>query len=111
MNDRATVIEDPKILAMDHVDDDDAYAEEEEIHYNPIGNLDVIVHQQDMDRSLPITVCVVMARMTWVLRKNWTRMDSRRKKIKYTRRSMARKEDPLCFVILVLPTRPLLMVA
>ena len=52
MNDRAIVIEDPKILAMDHVDDDDAYAEEEEIHYNPIGNLDVIVHQ-DMDRSLP----------------------------------------------------------
>ena len=35
--------------ASDHVDDDaivaqeDAYAENEEIHYNPIGNLDVIV--------------------------------------------------------------------
>ena len=53
MNDRATVIQDPKILAMAHVVDDDAYAEEEEIHYSPVGNLDVIVHQQDMDRSLP----------------------------------------------------------
>jgi hypothetical protein len=27
--------------------------ENEEIHYNAIGNLDVIVRQQDMDRTLP----------------------------------------------------------
>ena len=44
--------------AIAHVDgdaiaQDDVYAEEEEIHYNPIGDLDVIVHQQDMDRNLP----------------------------------------------------------
>ena len=42
-----------------HVDDDvivaqeDAYAENEEIHYNSIGNLDVIMRKQDMDRILP----------------------------------------------------------
>src|SRR3990170_4979932 len=44
--------------AIAHVDEDaiaqdDVYAEQEEIHYNPIGDLDVIVHQQDMDRNLP----------------------------------------------------------
>lgn len=58
-----------------------------------------------------IAVCVGMSRMMRVHRKNWMRMDSRRKKIKFTRRSLVRKEDPLCFVILALPTRPLLMVA
>ncbi|KAE8781387.1 hypothetical protein D1007_45428 [Hordeum vulgare] len=48
-----------KLLVSRHVADDaivaqeDAYVEDEEIHYNPIGNLDVIVYQQDMDRTLP----------------------------------------------------------
>ena len=93
--------------AIAHVDgdaiaQDDVYAEEEEIHYNPIGDLDVIVHQQDVHRK---------SWMMRVHRKSWMRMDSRRKKVTFTRRSMARKEDPLRFVILVLPTRPLLMVA
>src|SRR3989337_2660353 len=45
--------------ASGHVCDDaivaqeDVYLENEEIHYNAIGNLDVIVRQQDMDRTLP----------------------------------------------------------
>ena len=66
MNARAIVIQEKGIQAIAHGDDhaiahgDDHaiahggdYAEDEEIHYNPIGNLDVIVFQQDMDRGLP----------------------------------------------------------
>ncbi|KAE8813561.1 hypothetical protein D1007_09263 [Hordeum vulgare] len=70
MNDRAMLIHEEKVNVrannahVDHVDahvhDDDIalvdiYDEAEEIHYNPIGNLDVILHQQDMDRNLPYT--------------------------------------------------------
>ncbi|KAE8817115.1 hypothetical protein D1007_05321 [Hordeum vulgare] len=70
MNDRAMLIHEEKVNVRDdnahvdpadaHVHDDDIahvniYQEAEEIHYNPIGNLDVILHQQDMDRNLPDT--------------------------------------------------------
>ena len=95
INDRAIVVRGDAIA---HVDDDaivaqkDAYAENEEIHYNPIGNLDVIVHQQDMHRSLPYYCMCGYARMTRVRRKNWKRMDSWSKKIKYSRRCTSRKE-------------------
>ena len=66
--------------ASGHVDDDaivaqeDAYSENEEIHYNPIGNLDVIVRQQDMDRTLPYNRMCGITRMTRVRRKSWMRM-------------------------------------
>ncbi|KAE8778184.1 Protease 2 [Hordeum vulgare] len=68
MNDRAMLVqeeEDNVDANAAHVDDDDAYvydddiayvdayAEVEEIYYNPIGNLDFILYQQDMDHSLP----------------------------------------------------------
>ncbi|KAE8808844.1 hypothetical protein D1007_14592 [Hordeum vulgare] len=52
----AQVVDDDDAIANDHahtIAHDDTYAEEEKIHYNPIGNLDVIVYQQDMDHSLP----------------------------------------------------------
>ncbi|KAE8780951.1 Nucleoside diphosphate kinase 4, chloroplastic [Hordeum vulgare] len=71
MNDRAMVIQEEEVhvdVDAAHVDDDDAhvyddaidhvdaYTEVEDIHYNTIGNLDVILYQQDMDRSLPYSL-------------------------------------------------------
>ncbi|KAE8809208.1 hypothetical protein D1007_14253 [Hordeum vulgare] len=68
MDDRAMVIQGEEVHVdadAAHVDDDDvhvyvdavahvdAYEEAQEIHYNPIGNLDVILYWQDMDCSLP----------------------------------------------------------
>ena len=48
----AHVHEDAIACVDDHaIPQDDAYAEQE-IHYHPIGDLDVIVYQQDMDRRL-----------------------------------------------------------
>ncbi|KAE8773532.1 hypothetical protein D1007_54220 [Hordeum vulgare] len=61
MNDRTMVIQEEEV----HVDgasalvyDDDiahvdAYAEAKEIHYNLIGNFDVNLYEQDMDRRFP----------------------------------------------------------
>jgi hypothetical protein len=43
----------------------DDFPQEEEIHYNDIGDLDVPVVQQDMDRELPLGVCMGI---TWMMR-------------------------------------------
>ncbi|KAE8806118.1 hypothetical protein D1007_17720 [Hordeum vulgare] len=53
MNDEAMVIHEEVVHVDGEAAHGDVYQEAEEIHYNPIGNLDVILHQQDMDRNLP----------------------------------------------------------
>ncbi|KAE8817658.1 hypothetical protein D1007_04769 [Hordeum vulgare] len=51
--DVAHVVDDDACVYGDIITHDDAYAEAEEINYNPIGNLDVILYRQDMYHSLP----------------------------------------------------------
>ena len=53
----------------------------EEIHNNHLGDMEVFVAQQDMDREFPFRR-VLMTRKMKVRKKNWMRMDSLRKKMK-----------------------------
>ncbi|KAE8810918.1 hypothetical protein D1007_12268 [Hordeum vulgare] len=60
INDRAIVTQEQEVHAFAYGDDgvishvhDSAYAKDEEIHYHPIGNLDVSFFQQYMVRNLP----------------------------------------------------------
>ena len=69
-------------LTHDDDEEDSRDLDVEEIHNNHVGDLEVFVAQQDMDRELPFSVCVRTTRMMKVRKKNWMRMDSWRKKIK-----------------------------